>query len=128
MGNRSSSSFEYGSNYGASHHGSIGDLSGHGSFGDAFREAHGRGGNGHTFEYNGALYSTNRADGSESRRAPDSRDDLNHQVRADFHHVNSTVKDAGMGSLDWTTGRSYKWSSTVDKQRADYHEREVHKQ
>ena len=42
---------------------SFGDLSNKGSFGAAFKEAHSRGGYGHTFMYNGKKYNTNTADG-----------------------------------------------------------------
>ena len=121
------SHFGYGSNYGSSWNGSLGDKSKYPTFGEAFKAAHAQGGSGHTFAYNGKLFSTNCADGKDYRKEQDRRENDNHFVRGVFHDVNATRKENGQKSLDWITGRSYTWSAEVDRQRSDYHRREIWK-
>ena len=108
---------------------SLGNYSNSGSFGNAFKNAHANGGSGHTFSYNDKIYTTNRADGKDCRTVPDNREDANHGFRSFGHSVNSAVKDAtnGKASFDFLTGRSYNWSSEVDKQRVKYHDAEIKK-
>lgn len=82
---QSKPNYNYGSSYGAEWGGSLGDKTKCGSFGEAFKDAHAQGGSGHTFTYNGKLYSTNCADGGDYRKSVDNRDNTNHAVRAMGH-------------------------------------------
>ena len=47
---------------------STNDFTNKGSFGNAFKEAHGRAGKGHTFTWNGNMYTTDTADNGDYRR------------------------------------------------------------
>ena len=106
---------------------SLGDFSGRGSFGAAFHEAHGRGGPGHTFSYQGKQFSTNCADGGDYRRVPDNRSAINHAFRADVHQNNAMLKDSVGVGLDALSFRGTSWSAEVDRQRVKYHENEIKK-
>ena len=109
---------------------SLGDFSNSGSFGQAFRHAHSKGGSGHTFSYQGKLFSTNCADRGDYRTVRDDRSAFQHRVHEFGHKVNADMKDHGIGSLDRIPvhGRSdTSWSSDLDRQRAMYHRNEAMK-
>lgn len=105
------------------------------SFGAAFKEAHGRGGPGHIFEYNGKQFTTNCKDGGDDRRQPNTRSAVHHDVRAAAHDVNAFAKDkVGTNALDHVRRAAYgdfnakPTSSDVDRQRAAFHRVEAAKE
>ena len=109
---------------------SLGDFSSSGSFRQAFRDAHSNGGPGHSFSYQGELYTTNCADGRDYRTQRDDYTAFQHRVHEYGHDVNAYMKDHGYGSLDRMPvyGRSNtSWSSDLDRQRAMYHRNEAKK-
>eukprot|EP00483_Globobulimina_turgida_P000681 UN00681 len=115
----------------SSHTSSLGDYSNKKSFGAAFKEAHSKGGSGHTFSYNGNLYNTNCADGGDYRKPQhqDNRTVDYHSRHATGHQVNAFIKDhtGGAANLDWVTRTGKNWSSDLDRQRQEYHKREYNK-
>ena len=108
---------------------SMGNYDDCSSFGAAFKTAHASGGAGHTFTYNGNMYTTDCKDGGDYRKKADTRDSSSHQFSQYGHQANAFVKETtGFHAQDYLTGRGYKWSSDVDKQRVEYHRREAEKQ
>ena len=77
-----------------------------GTFSQAFASAHAQGGPGHTFSWNGNVYTTNRADGRDMRSVPDGRDETNHWFRSKCHGINAAVKRAtnDVVFLEWVRG------------------------
>jgi hypothetical protein len=107
----------------------LGNYDKYDSFGAAFHAAHAEGGSGHTFTYKDKLYTTECKDGGDYRQKPDNRDAGSHRVSQYGHQVNQAIKETtGIHAQDRITGRGYKWSSDVDKQRVEYHRREAEKQ
>ena len=113
---------------------SLGDYSNKGSFGAAFKAAHKTGGNIHTFDYNGKMYTTQTADNTDSRTTPDNRSWLKHKVHQHGHTLNAMPKKIGLPGLDsdrevealgYSQGKP--WSKEVDYRRAEYHRREANK-
>lgn len=75
------------------------------------------------------MYTTDCKDGGDYRQKPDTRDSASHRVSQYGHAINSVVKDlTGIHAQDHLTGRGFKWSSDVDRQRVEYHRREAEKQ
>lgn len=96
----------------------MGNYDSYNSFGAAFNAAHSSGGAGHTFTYKDKMYTTDCKDGGDYRKVPDSRDSASHRVSQYGHQINKTIKETtGLYVQDYVTGRGYKWSSDVDKQR-----------
>ena len=104
------------------------------TFNEAFKEAHARGGPGHVFEYKGKMYTTDRADGADCRRAPDNRTSSQHEFRATVHDANAWVKDkTGIHVQDRVRNLSYGRGfgangSDTDRERSAYHRVEAEKQ
>lgn len=105
---------------------SLGKFDDKGSFGEAFRAAHSAGGSGHTFTYKGKLYTTDCKDGGDYRKTKDNRGELRHRISGTGHAINAFIKDkTGIHIQDHILMRGYKWSADVDRQRAEYHKREI---
>ncbi|CAD8127822.1 unnamed protein product [Paramecium sonneborni] len=108
---------------------SMGNYDSYKTFGQAFKAAHSSGGPGHTFTYRGKMYTTDCKDGGDYRKKKDDRGSFLHRVSQYGHQINKFVKEStGFHCQDYLTGRGYKWSSDVDKQRVEYHRREIEKQ
>ena len=125
MGNEESSS-----NTGSSSQvSSLGDYSNKSSFGAAFKDAHARGGNGHTFTYKGTLYNTNCKDGGDYRKTSDNRSNIMHYKNMYGHEFNAKLKDATNGTMNIDVlGHPGKhWNADKDRERAEYHRREIMK-
>jgi len=116
---------------------SLGNYSSFGSFNNAFKEAHATGGSGHTFSWNGNIYSTNRADGKDLCTNPDDRY-YAHHFNGFGHGVNAWYKDTfprfssavkigdymGHAETTWKTGG---WTADRDRQRVNFHQAEIKK-
>ncbi|EAR84731.3 hypothetical protein TTHERM_00637330 (macronuclear) [Tetrahymena thermophila SB210] len=108
---------------------SLGNYDSHSNFGSAFKAAHKSGGLGHTFTYQGKMYTTNTKDGGDYRKEQDNRGQTQHYIREKGHKMNAAIKDTtGIHKQDKLTGRGYTWTSDVDRQREKYHKIEREKQ
>ena len=120
---------------GSSNVSSLGDYSAKPTFGSAFNAAHKTGGNGHTFDYNGKMYTTNTADKSDAREKSDNRGSYTHKFHQYGHNKNAVRKDVDhkkgyetkylTKTLGYSKGKE--WFSNLDRQRAEYHRREAKK-
>ena len=121
---------KYSKGYGVS---SLGDYTSKGTFGKAFKAAHAVAGKGHTFDYNGKIYTTDCKDGGDYGHK-DKREAWNHKIHEKGHAMNYDRKVEGKeGFEEWRItellrfSKGKAWSKEVDLQRAEFHRREGEK-
>ena len=108
---------------------SLGNYSNFGTFGNAFKNAHATGGPGHTFSWNGKLFTTDRADGKDCRKVPENQKPVSPNPGNIANSVNPNPKVAtdSKPQIDWVTGRPINWSSEEDQQQANFQKAESKK-